>query len=77
MQGVPLASHFDRLDAARAELPAAFGTMTLDDFRRPRILPQYAVTPEWVLHHLAQHEAEHRGHIAVTRSSAEGMPAPW
>lgn len=75
-QGFPFAAHLDRLDAARDQLLAAFRSMTLDEFRRPRILPQYAVTPEWVLHHLAQHEGEHRGHIALTRSWAEGTPAP-
>ncbi len=42
--------------------------MTVEDFRRPRHFPgQYDVTPEWVLHHLIQHEAEHRGHIQTLR----------
>ena len=47
--------------------------MTLDEFRRPRSLPQYDVTPEWVLHHLTQHEAEHRGHIQGLREIIEAM----
>ncbi|MGA7731021.1 MAG: hypothetical protein WCD37_07085 [Chloroflexia bacterium] len=29
----------------------------------------YDVTPEWVLHHLMQHEGEHRGHIHVIAES--------
>jgi uncharacterized damage-inducible protein DinB len=37
--------------------------MTDDEFSRPRSLPAYDVSPAWVLHHLAQHEAEHRGEI--------------
>jgi uncharacterized damage-inducible protein DinB len=42
--------------------------MTLEDFRRPRHFPgQYDVTPEWVLYHLMEHEAEHRGHIQTLR----------
>lgn len=37
--------------------------MTAADFHRARRLPQYEVSPAWVLHHLAQHEAEHRGEL--------------
>jgi uncharacterized damage-inducible protein DinB len=31
----------------------------------------YDVTPEWVVHHLMQHEAEHRGQIGELRVAAE------
>jgi hypothetical protein len=34
-------------------------------------MPDYEVTPEWVLHHLCQHEAEHRAEIAALRAGAE------
>jgi hypothetical protein len=37
--------------------------MTAEDLHRVRTLPQYDVSPAWVLHHLSQHEAEHRGEI--------------
>ena len=37
--------------------------MDLTDFRRARALALYDVTPEWVLHHLCQHEAEHRSQL--------------
>ena len=55
--------------------------MTLDDYRRLRSLPDYDVTPEWVLHHLAQHEALHRGQIftlkrALERASKDRSAAP-
>jgi uncharacterized damage-inducible protein DinB len=43
----------------------------MDEFRRPRHLEQYDVTPQWVLHHLIQHEAEHRGQILDRRTEAE------
>ncbi|HEX6384198.1 MAG TPA: DinB family protein [Anaerolineae bacterium] len=69
--GLSLEDHLLRLDAARAYLLDAFRGMTLDDFRRLRHLEQYDVTPEWVLHHLIQHEAEHRGQIMALRSQAE------
>lgn len=65
--GEPLAAHLRRLAAIRARLLATYETMTLADFRRPRHLPHYDVTPAWVLHHLMQHEAEHRGQILVNR----------
>jgi uncharacterized damage-inducible protein DinB len=34
-------------------------------------LPPYDVTPEWVLHHLMQHEAEHRSQIGALRARAQ------
>jgi uncharacterized damage-inducible protein DinB len=40
-------------------------------FRRVRRLSDCDVTPEWVIHHLMQHEAEHRGEIAALRAEAE------
>lgn len=61
--------HLDLLGAIRDRLVAAFEPMTIDEFLRPRALPLYDVTPEWVLHHLMQHEAEHRGQIAMLASA--------
>lgn len=55
----------------RSRLLATFGAMTLADFRRPRALPSYDVTPEWVMHHLLQHEAEHRAEIGIVRALAD------
>ena len=48
-----------------------FQAMTLAEFRRVRSFEHYDVTPEWVLHHLIQHEAEHRGQIGSIRDEAE------
>jgi uncharacterized damage-inducible protein DinB len=42
-----------------------------DEFRRPRHLEQYDVTPQWVLHHLIQHEVEHQGQRLDRRTEAE------
>jgi uncharacterized damage-inducible protein DinB len=44
--------------------------MDYADFRRLRHLPKYDVSPEWVLHHLLQHEAEHRGQINLLKRKA-------
>ena len=71
LSGTPLESHLHRLDVVRGKLLAAFRAMTMADFRRVRSLPDYDVTPEWVLHHLMQHEAEHRGQIGTLRELAE------
>lgn len=68
VRGVSLDDHLDRLHAVRELVRATFGTMTIEDFFRVRELPQYDVTPAWVVHHLLQHEAEHRGDIGVIRS---------
>ncbi|MCL4860974.1 MAG: DinB family protein [Caldilineaceae bacterium] len=69
--GVSLDDHLARLDAVRATLMEAFHTVSVADFRRVRHFDAYDVTPEWVLHHLCQHEAEHRGQISEARRLAE------
>ena len=61
--GVSLPDHLQRLDTVRRFLLDVYAELTLADFRRARQLPHYHVTPEWVLFHLTQHEAEHRGQI--------------
>jgi uncharacterized damage-inducible protein DinB len=69
--GTRLEQHINRLETLRARLLEAYQRMELDDFRRARSLPDYDVTPEWVLHHLMQHEAEHRSQIGALRARAE------
>jgi uncharacterized damage-inducible protein DinB len=69
--GRTLAEHMIRFDEVRARLLATFRAMSPAEFRRVRALRDYDVTPEWVLHHLLQHEAEHRGEIMLVRALAE------
>ena len=71
VRGTALPDHLHRLQKIRAKLLAAYSEMTLDEFHRMRPLPDYDVTPEWVLHHLMQHEGEHRGQITELRLNAE------
>lgn len=71
VEGISLADHLDRLDRTRATLLTAFQAISVEDHRRSRSLEYYDVTPEWVIHHLCQHEAEHRGQIMEARRLAE------
>jgi uncharacterized damage-inducible protein DinB len=69
--GVSLDEHLGRLTAVRQLVLDVFKPMSLAEFRRVRHLPSYDVTPEWVLHHLMQHEAEHRSQLGTLRMAAE------
>jgi uncharacterized damage-inducible protein DinB len=71
VKGLSLEQHLGRLETVRALLLDVFQQMNLDEFRRVRSLAEYDVTPEWVLHHLMQHEAEHRSQIGALRVAAE------
>ncbi len=67
--GAVLAVHLDRLSFVRGRLLERFTGMTEDDYHRPRTLSDYDVTPEWVLHHLAQHEALHGGQMPTLKTT--------
>ena len=71
IQGYTLEQYLTLLDRVRSQLLAVYARMDLSDFRRVRSLEPYDVTPEWVLHHLMQHEAEHRSQIGALRHRAE------
>lgn len=71
VKGISLDAHFKRLDSTRRLVLDSFKSMTLEDFRRPRSAERFDVTPEWTIHHLVLHEAEHRGEMATIRSLAE------
>ena len=71
VQGVSLEAHLKRLEIVRGLLLDVYQQMERAEFRRIRSLPHYDVTPEWVLHHLMQHEAEHRSQIGYLRARAE------
>jgi uncharacterized damage-inducible protein DinB len=56
-------AHLARLHAVRARTLYSLRDMDEADYRRVRSLDDYDVSPAWVVHHLTQHEAEHRGQI--------------
>lgn len=70
VQGLSLEQLLSRLETVRGLLLGVYQQMDLVEFRRIRSLTDYDVTPEWVLHHLIQHEAEHRNQLAALRDQA-------
>ena len=72
VRDLDLQEHLHRLETVRGLLLGVYTRMELTDFRRARSLPRYDVTPEWVLHHLMQHEAEHRGQLGTLRARYTG-----
>lgn len=68
---VSLEIHLERLTTMRDYFMKAMRAITDEYFRRVRKFPEYQVTPEWVIHHLMQHEAEHRGQIMTIRETYE------
>ncbi|MBX3001003.1 MAG: DinB family protein [Caldilineaceae bacterium] len=69
--GLTLAEHWRRLDQVRSTFLEEMRSIGAEDFRRVRELPPYDVTPIWVIHHLIQHESEHRGEMGMGRTLAE------
>jgi hypothetical protein len=72
VRGEDLATHIERLAAVRALVHAHLDEMPAATFHLPRARARYDVSPAWVLHHLLQHEAEHRAHIAWVRDAILG-----
>ena len=71
VRALTLDDHRGRLASVRTHFLEDVRVVTDDDFRRPRKTESGVVTPEWVLHHLQQHEAEHRGQIQAIRKALE------
>ena len=63
----PLTRHLDRLAWVRARLVDRVSSFTAEQLDEEHENDGARSTPAWVLHHLAQHEAEHRGQIELLR----------
>lgn len=62
--GDSLERHLDRLSWVRDRMREELRSLTDDDLQAVRATDGgRTVTPEWVFHHLMQHEAEHRGQL--------------
>jgi uncharacterized damage-inducible protein DinB len=71
VRGYELEWYLRRLEDVRRRVLVAFRAMDLADYQRVRRLEYADITPEWTLHHLMQHETEHRGELAALRTRAE------
>ena len=68
--GEPLTRHLERLAWVRERLRDEVRSLTDDDLHAIRATDgDQTVTPEWVFHHLMQHEAEHRGQLGEIMAS--------
>jgi uncharacterized damage-inducible protein DinB len=56
-----------RLENVRNKLNDTYSVMDMEEFRSLRHSGRHDASPEWVLHHLLQHEAEHRGQINLLK----------
>ena len=65
--GEPLPTHLDRLGRVRQVVIERLRPFTSEDFHAPRARDAYDVSPAWVVHHLLQHESEHRSEIGWLR----------
>src|SRR6476469_3548866 len=72
VDGVPLAAHLERLAGIRAYALERLSPLTNEEFHRVRHMSPYDVAPDWALHHILQHEAEHRSHLAFLRDTFPG-----
>ena len=63
IKNISLAEHIERLATIRQYLLTAYRDMDNEQYRHLREVPEYFVSPEWVIHHLCQHESEHLGEI--------------
>ena len=67
--GQSIEEHLARLAGIRAFVLAHLRPMTNDAFHAVRSFERYDAAPDWVIHHILQHEAEHRAHIAWLRDT--------
>lgn len=72
VDGQSLPDHLERLAAIRHWVLDRLRPMTSEEFHRVRPLERYDVSPDWAVHHIMQHEAEHRSHIAWLRDNYPG-----
>jgi hypothetical protein len=72
VDGQSLSDHVERLAAIRHWILERLRPISSDEFHRVRSLEHYDVSPAWAVHHILQHEAEHRSHIAWLRDTYPG-----
>jgi uncharacterized damage-inducible protein DinB len=73
IRAMSLQDHTERLATVRTMLLELLRPMTNAEFHRVRPRERFDVSPDWIIHHLLQHEAEHRSDIYRLR---EVFPRP-
>jgi hypothetical protein len=69
VDGQSLEQHVERLAGVRRWVMERLTPMANEEFHRVRSFEDYDVAPDWALHHILQHEAEHRSHICWLRDT--------
>lgn len=67
IRGESLAMHLQRLATVRNLVIERLRSLSVQEFHAPRTRERYDVSPAWVIHHLLQHESEHRAEIGWIR----------
>jgi hypothetical protein len=68
--GVPFDEHLARLARVREVVLREVAPMSLEAFTRVHARARYDVSGVWVIHHLLQHESEHRAELGWLRRHA-------
>ncbi|MCP3977235.1 MAG: DinB family protein [bacterium] len=66
--GFSIANHLERLATVRGHFLVDIKQLPAEAFALFNGVAENPSTPEWVLHHLRQHEGEHRGQIQSIRT---------
>jgi uncharacterized damage-inducible protein DinB len=72
IKGTTKEQHVERLQKVRSLLLEFLRSMRAEEFHRIRTREKFDVSADWVLHHLIQHESEHRAQIASLRDAFRG-----
>jgi hypothetical protein len=76
IDGQSLEQHLERLASIRRWALEHLAPMTSGDFHRVRPFPEYDASADWAMHHVLQHEAEHRAHICWLRDTYPALTPP-
>jgi uncharacterized damage-inducible protein DinB len=66
-EGITLDAHLERLAHVRGALLGRVAPLTIEEFTAVRARDTYDVSGVWVIHHLLQHESEHRAELGWLR----------
>ncbi len=71
VQGATMDQHTERFRIVRRHLLEVYRKMSIYEFQRYREVQDDVITAEWAIHHICQHEAEHRAEISALYAAAK------